>query len=160
MGHISGRTAVQHRRGHISNTMQCGVRQCGSPLAVFYIGVRGLHTGRTGICVRMDFRGFYAYGGILGSWDPEWLQVALNILIGLFRHIGLVANFKKLNTIMFQTVGIILGISEEALSQRSTGKRSNYRYWLRRKIICPECGMVMTAGSMIYHLRWIHGTDL
>ena len=38
---------------------------------------------------------FYAYYGLLVSQDPEWLQVSLNIHIGLFRSICLAANISK-----------------------------------------------------------------
>ena len=41
---------------------------------------------------------FYADDGIIGSWDSEWLQGGLHILIILFRHISLMANFAKSKT--------------------------------------------------------------
>ena len=40
-------------------------------------------------------RVFYADYGIIGYMDPEWLQWSSNVLIGLFRHIGLVDNIAK-----------------------------------------------------------------
>ena len=41
---------------------------------------------------------FYANEGMIGSWDPEWLQGAINILIGLFIRVGIMANVAKSKT--------------------------------------------------------------
>ena len=38
---------------------------------------------------------FYTDDGVVVLWDPEWLQVTLNFLIGLFRRYGLVVNIAK-----------------------------------------------------------------
>ena len=38
---------------------------------------------------------FYAYNGPVGSRDPGWLQWSLNVLIGLYRQIVLMANVAK-----------------------------------------------------------------
>ena len=38
---------------------------------------------------------FYADNGVLGAWDSEWLQNALNVLIGpfhLYRFVAIVKN--------------------------------------------------------------------
>ena len=41
---------------------------------------------------------FYADYWILGSQDKEWIQGSLNVLVGMFQGIGLVANIAKLKT--------------------------------------------------------------
>ena len=38
---------------------------------------------------------FIADDGFIGLHDPEWLQEALSVLIGLFIQIGLMANVAK-----------------------------------------------------------------
>ena len=70
---------------------------------------------------------FYIDDGILGSRDLEWLHGKLNVLIRLFRRIGLAANVKTLNTMTCQPGAIISGISEEAFGQNITGKGATYR---------------------------------
>ena len=35
---------------------------------------------------------FYSDDGMIGSRDAEWLQVDINVIIGLFRRVGLMAN--------------------------------------------------------------------
>ena len=51
-----------------------------------------------GHAVGQKLRVFYVYDGILGSRDPEWIQGSLNVLVGMFQGIGLVANIAKLKT--------------------------------------------------------------
>ena len=38
---------------------------------------------------------FYADDGMVGSRDADWLQHAMNFLVGLFRRYGLEANVEK-----------------------------------------------------------------
>ena len=49
---------------------------------------------------------FYAENVLVRSQDPKWLQGALNLLIGLFRKIGLMDNVSKYKTMKFQTGAI------------------------------------------------------
>ena len=65
---------------------------------------------------------FYAYDGVMGSQDPEWLQGALNILIRLLLRIGLAANVAKSKTMTCQLGAIRSGVLEEAFGWSSTGK--------------------------------------
>ena len=55
---------------------------------------------------------FYAYDGLLGYQDLEWLQGALNVLISLFRRYGLLANFEKSNATTCQTGALRYRMSE------------------------------------------------
>ena len=54
---------------------------------------------------------FYSDDGMVGLYNPEWLQGAFNVLIGLFRRYGLVANVSKSKTIMCQMGEIRSGMS-------------------------------------------------
>ena len=49
---------------------------------------------------------FYVNEGLLGLWDPEWMQGALNVLIGMLHWIGLVVNIDKSKTMTCQMVVI------------------------------------------------------
>ena len=53
---------------------------------------------------------FYAENGLIGPLYPEWLLRTLNVLIGLFLQIGLMANIAKSKTMMCQTGTIKLGV--------------------------------------------------
>ena len=69
----------------------------------------------------------YADDGIIRSRDLEWLQGALNILIGLFYQIGLMANVARSKTMTCHPGTICLVMSKEAVGQRSTGEGDNCR---------------------------------
>ena len=91
---------------------------------------------------------FCADVGMIGLSDTEWLQGDINVHIGLFRRVGLMANIEKSNTMNFQSGGFRMGVSEEAFSCRS--KVGGITYWesLRQRIPCPNSGVDLTAGSM------------
>ena len=55
---------------------------------------------------------FYADDGLIGSWDPEWLQRYLKVLIDLFKWYGLVANVAKSKAMTCQPGDIWSGMSE------------------------------------------------
>ena len=62
---------------------------------------------------------FYADDGMIGSRGPEWLQGDVNVLIRLFRMVGLVYNVAKSNTMNSQSGAILTGVSEEAFNRVS-----------------------------------------
>ena len=100
-----------------------------------------------------DTRLFYADGGILVSQDSEWLQGSLNVLIILFRRIGLADNVAKSKMITYETGAIILEMLVEMFGWCSTGKGAIYRERLRRKATCLYCRVEMTDVSVTAH-RW------
>ena len=46
---------------------------------------------------------FYADDSIIVSRDTEWLQGDINVLIGIFRRVGLMVNVEKYKTMKFHT---------------------------------------------------------
>ena len=63
----------------------------------------------------------YSDYGMVVSRDPDWLQHAMNVLVGLFRRYGLAANIAKSRTITCQTGALRVGMSEEAIVLKCTG---------------------------------------
>ena len=61
-----------------------------------------------GVCIGL----FYTDNRVVGSWDPECLQGALNVLIFLFRLYGLVENGTKSKSMTFQPVTLRSRMSE------------------------------------------------
>ena len=55
---------------------------------------------------------FCADDGMIRSRELEWIQNALNVLIGLFRRYRIVANVAKSWTITFQLRALQSGMSE------------------------------------------------
>ena len=76
----------------------------------------------------------YADDGLLGFWDPEWLQGAFNILIGLLLWIGLMYKVAKSKTMKCHQGTIWSGISEVAFDRKSTGKVATYQDRLQRRL--------------------------
>ena len=74
----------------------------------------------------------YADDGHIGSLEPEWLKGSINVLIGLFCCIRLMANVAKYKMMICQPGTIRSEISEEAVGWRSIGKGSAYRERLKR----------------------------
>ena len=55
---------------------------------------------------------FYAYDGMVGSCDSDWLHHSMNILVGLFGRHGLASNVAKSRTMTFQTGSLWAGMLE------------------------------------------------
>ena len=97
--------------------------------------------------------------GLIGLRDTEWLQGDINIILGLFLRIGLMANVFKFKTKTCQPGEICLGMSEEAVGRKSTGKGATYREKLRRCMPYPDSGVDLAEGFMTSCHRRLHGTD-
>ena len=74
----------------------------------------GLAIGR---CLRL----FYSDDGVVGLRYLEWLQGALNLLIGIFRRYKLVMNVESSKAMAYQMGTLSSGMSEEAVVNRRGG---------------------------------------
>ena len=79
---------------------------------------------------------FYADDGMVGSRDSDWLQNAMNALVGLFRRYVLAANVTKSHTMTCQTGALRAGMSEESMALKCTGAADSYQMRLQRRIPC------------------------
>ena len=70
---------------------------------------------------------FYTNYGMVGLRDLEWLQGALNVLIGPFWWHRLVANIAKSKAMTRQPGEIKSGMSEEVVGQKCMGRGETYR---------------------------------
>ena len=77
----------------------------------------------------------YSDDGPIGLWDPEWLQEAPNVLIDMFRYIGLMSNVAKSKIMTCQPETIRSGMSEEAVGRIITEKIATYRERLWRQLL-------------------------
>ena len=64
---------------------------------------------------------FYTDGGIIGLKEPEWIQGAINVLIGIFQRVGLMANVTKSKTMTDQTGVIHIWMVYKYFSHIRTG---------------------------------------
>ena len=102
---------------------------------------------------------FYSDGGVVGLWDPECLQGALNLIIGIFCQYGLVANVMKSKAMTCHTGTLRSGILEEAVGRGFTDRGETYREQLRRRIPCPYCGLKLASGLMTAYRWQMHWTE-
>ena len=65
---------------------------------------------------------FYSADLVIGYRDPKWFQGGTNVLVELFRRVGLMANVSKSNTMTFHPGAICTGVSDKAFSCRSKGE--------------------------------------
>ena len=70
---------------------------------------------------------FYANNGMVSLRDPDWLQHAMNVLVGLFRRYFLAANVAKSHTIPCLPGLLRAGMSEEAMELKLTGVGYTFR---------------------------------
>ena len=81
----------------------------------------------------------YADDDQLSAVDREWLQRALNILVGLFERMGLKVNIAKTKFMICLPSSHHSHISLDAYKCKMTGEGDTYRERKRRKVQCPEC---------------------
>jgi hypothetical protein len=98
---------------------------------------------------------FYVDDAYLASRDPDFLQQALDVLVGLFARVGLETNMKKTQTIIC-TPGRIRTQLPKASYQRMKRGLVTAEEWDSRKVQCRQCGTSTTASSMRRHLADQH----
>ncbi len=98
---------------------------------------------------------FYVDVAYLASWDPEFLQRALDILVDLFARVGLETNMKKTQT-MICTPGRIQTQLPTASYTRMQECLTTAEEWDSRKVQCHQCNKKMTASSLCHHLADQH----
>jgi hypothetical protein len=98
---------------------------------------------------------FYVDNGLIASWDPVWLQESFNVLIGLFKQIGLFTNAAKTKAMVCIPGRIREGYTEEeyAKYKSQTGTAANRKHCC---IDCEICGTSFAAGSYQSHLESQH----
>ena len=105
-------------------------------------------------------RVLYADDGMVGSREPDWMQHLMKDLVGLFQRYGLADNVAKSHTMTYQPGILWSGMLEEAKALKCTVVGDLYLARLRRSIPCPECGVDITAGSMMENCQRLYGTEL
>jgi hypothetical protein len=98
---------------------------------------------------------FYVDDAYLALRDPDFLQRALDVLVGLFPRVGLETNMKKTQT-MICTPGRICTQLLKASYQRMKRGLVMAEEWDSRKVQCQQCGTSMAASSMRRHLADQH----
>ena len=70
---------------------------------------------------------FYVDDGLIASTFPDWIQWAIEVLMVLFKLVGLWENYGKTVRLIFQIYHIFVRNSDTAYGQWMTGERGTYR---------------------------------
>jgi hypothetical protein len=98
---------------------------------------------------------FYVDDAYLASWDPEFLQYALNHLVCLFKCIGLQTNTTKTQTMICTPGKIRMQLPTESYRRMQQGQVSASN-WNSCNVECRQCGKALKASSLGCHLADIH----
>jgi hypothetical protein len=98
---------------------------------------------------------FYLDDGLIASRDPVWLQELFDILIGLFKWIGLFTNASNTKVMVCTPGRIRKAYTKEQYTEYKslTGSAANNK---RRLVDCEICGASLAAGSYQSHLELQH----
>ncbi|KAL7552528.1 hypothetical protein ACHAWF_016807 [Thalassiosira exigua] len=98
---------------------------------------------------------FYADDGFIASRDPDMLQEASDVLVGLFDRVGLVCNTTKTKALTFVPGKIRTRLSVSSYQRRfGLGTRAA---WMSRRVECDQCGQELAASSLGKHMETQHG---
>ena len=97
---------------------------------------------------------FYADDGLIVARDPDKLQIAFDVLTGLFDRVGLRTNTTKTEAMVFLPDKL-----RTPLPAESYEARMDQEYWelkLGRRLPCTICGTSLAVGSLRSHLVTQH----
>ena len=98
---------------------------------------------------------FYVDNAYLAPRDAEFLQRALDIIIGLLERVGLQTNRKKTQTMICTQGRIRTQLPFESYHRMQRGRVSAAK-WNARQVECCQCRKVMLASSLGRHLADVH----
>ncbi len=98
---------------------------------------------------------FYIDDRLVASRDPIWLQSSFDILVGLFKCIGLFTNAAKTKVMICIPGRIREGYTEEEYTLNKSGLETAAD-GKRRRVDCQICGVSLVAGSLRGHLEMQH----
>jgi hypothetical protein len=99
---------------------------------------------------------FYVDDAYFAARDPDFLQVALNSLVSLFKCIGQETNVKKTQAIICTPGRISTQLSTDSYRRRHGYGTQTREQWDARKVKCRQCQATMNASSLSRHLADIH----
>jgi hypothetical protein len=98
---------------------------------------------------------FYVNDAYLASWDTGFLQHALNILVDLFKRVGLQMNTSKTQSMICTLRQIWTQLPTESYRRMQQGRVTAGK-WNARDLECQQCGKELKASSLGRHLADVH----
>ena len=106
--------------------------------------------------IRQFLAAFYADDGLVQLRDPARLQALLDILISLFKRVGLQTNVSKTKTMVCIPGRGRTCQSQETYTERMEG-HAEVGKWKALRVGCDVCGEDLTASWLQSHLETQHG---
>ncbi len=103
----------------------------------------------------MFFAIFYVDDACLASRDAGFLQHALDILVDLFKRVGLQTNTSKTQTMICMPGRIWMQLPTESYRRMQRG-RVTAGEWNARDVECQQCGKELKASSLGRHLADVY----
>jgi hypothetical protein len=100
---------------------------------------------------------FYVDDAYLASRDPEFLQRALDVIVGLLLCIGLLTNTQKTQTMICTPGRIRIQLPKDSYARLRWGTTLAGE-WDSQMVVCRQCDTSMTANSLYRHLAEQHDT--
>jgi hypothetical protein len=100
---------------------------------------------------------FYVDDAYLASRDPDFLQRALNVIVGLFARVGLETNAQKTQAMICTPRRIRIQLPEDSYAWMRGGMTSagEWESWM---VVCPQCNALVKASSLRRHVAEQHDT--
>jgi len=99
---------------------------------------------------------FYADDGVIAARNHQWLQNALNVLVTLFRKVGLETNVDKTKIMICHPIFIRTHLSDEADKRRLTGEGLSFRERKQQCVQCQWCIKNFAASYIDSHRATAH----
>jgi hypothetical protein len=100
---------------------------------------------------------FYVNDAYLASRDPDFLQRVLDVIVGLFAHVGLETNTQKTHTMICTPGRICIQLLEDSYAQMRWGMTlaGEWESWM---VVCHQSNTLVKASSLRRHLAEQHNT--
>jgi len=112
--------------------------------------------GLKGATVRDLLVAFYADNGIIAAPNHQWLQDVLNVLVTLFRKVGLETNVDKTKIMICHPSFIRTHLSDEACKKRLTGEGLSYKDRKQQRVQHQWCLKPFVASYIDSHRATAH----
>ena len=114
-------------------------------------------TGGLGLTIIDLVAYLYSDDGLVVSTQPERLQRAFDVLTGLLGWFGLRMNTRKTFSMSCQPCHNPGLVSSEVYKCQTTCTGLTFQEQQRRRVYCPECGVVVAAELLLTHRQSQHG---
>jgi hypothetical protein len=94
---------------------------------------------------------FYVDDAYLASRNPNFLQRALDVIVGIFDRIGLETNIQIIQAMIYTPGRIRIQLPEDSYA-RMCGGMTTAGEWESRMVVCRQCNASVQASSLLRHL--------